>query len=231
MHNILYDDVMIEARDIISKGYLGIITTVHSWYGASYADEARDTNLETDWKYSLPGSVYQDFLPHGLYVALDQLGEVNVNFAAAKYAGRIPKVDTDELKIFVENDEKFGIITVSLSNNPRQQYMNIYGTTGSMTIDFLNQYVYLNTTTGPIPASIGRILSTRKLGKILKRNALLNFFRTFSGRYELFQGTERLISLFYRSIFMDNPEPVPGEDGVKLMQIMDDVWDKINTQK
>ncbi|MBL7095037.1 NAD-dependent epimerase/dehydratase family protein [candidate division KSB1 bacterium] len=230
MHNHLYDDVMLEARDIIAMGELGKITSVESWYGVSYADEAPD-NPETDWKYRLPGSVYQDFLPHGLYVALDQLGDVQVSFAATKYAGTTPKVDTDELKIIVENKDKFGVINVSLSTEPRQQYMNIYGTAGTMTVDFLNQYVYLNNTAGPIPNSIGRIFSSHKFGKILKRCARKNFIRTFSGRYELFQGTERLISLFYRSILLDKPEPVPGEEGLKLMQIMDDVWENVTNHR
>ena len=96
-----------------------------------------------------------------------------------------------------------------------------------MTIDFLNQYVFLNNTAGPIPVSIGRIFSSRKYGKILKRSGLRNLIGSFTGKYELFKGTERLIALFYRSILLNETEPVPGEEGLKVMQIMDDVWKNI----
>ena len=227
MHNHLYDDVMLKARDLIALGELGTITYVDSWYGVSFRDESSNINPATHWKYGLPGSVYQDFVPHGLYVVLDQIKDAQFNYAVNKYAAKTPKVESDELKFFIDNEAQVGLVNVSLSTSPRHQFMNIYGTSGTLTIDFLNQYVFLNNTAGPIPVSVGRILSSRKYGKILKRSGRRNLIGSFTGKYELFQGTERLIALFYRSILLNEHEPVPGEEGLKVMQIMDDVWKNI----
>jgi predicted dehydrogenase/nucleoside-diphosphate-sugar epimerase len=228
MHNHLYDDVMLKARDLIALGELGTITYVDSWYGVSFRDEYSNINPATHWKYGLPGSVYQDFVPHGLYVVLDQIKDAQFNYAVNKCAAKTPKVESDELKFFVDNAAQVGLVNVSLSTSPRHQFMNIYGTSGTLTLDFLNQYVFLNNTAGPIPNSIGRVLSSRRYGTILKRSGRRNLIGSFTGKYELFQGTERLIALFYRSILMNEPEPVPGEEGLKVMQIMDEVWQNIN---
>ncbi len=224
MHNMLYDDVMLKARKIIAQGELGKITFIESWYGIQFGGDAADIDIKTHWKFKMPGLIYQDFMPHAMYIVTDLLPDAKLSYAVAKHAGKTTGVSSDELKVMIENEDTMGLINVSLTTSPRQVFMNIYGTAGTMMIDFLNQYVGLHNSLGPIPASFGRVISTRKFGKVVKRSARKNFIDSLRGKYDLFQGTERLINLFYRSIQLDTPTPVTGLDGLELTELMDDVW-------
>ncbi len=227
MHNHLYDDVSIEAREIMAQGVLGKITYVDSWYGIQFKENASRLDPKSHWKYSLPGSVFQDYLPHALYVLTDIIGPVSVQHAEAKYLGRTPGVSCDELKILLANQQHMGSITISLSTSPRHQYLKVYGTSGTLEIDFLNQYVFLKKELGPLPKTISLSFSSAKQALTLNKSAIRNMFNLIRGKYDLLKGSDRLIQLFYRSIIADEPPPVPGTEGLEVMKIMDDVWKKI----
>lgn len=231
MHNHLFDRVMLEAREILAKGMLGRITYVESWYGTQFGRFAPPFDPEKYWGYSLPGSLYQDYLPHALYVLLDVLESVEIRDVIANYVGGVPVVETDELKILFEQDKQTGILSLSLSTSPRYQFMNIYGTAGSLKIDFLHKVCHLEKDIGALPKSVNRILRASKYGKSLRRAARKNLFAMRRVQRHLYEGTEREIRLFYRSVLLDEPVPVPPNEGVRVMELMDQVWSKMGGQE
>ena len=227
MHNHLYDDVMLQARNQIAQGAVGKITYIESWYGIQFKQFLSRFTPGAHWKYNLPGSVYQDYLPHAMYALTDFVGdnsEIKVTHAITKYAKSTPAIESDELKVLLETNDIVGLVNVSLSNSPRQQFLKIYGTKGEMIIDFLNQYVFLNKAITSVPKTVSRIIASRKYGKMLIKASHKNFFNSIRGKYELYQGTGRIIQLFYRSILLDEKPPVTGNEGLQLMNIMDEIW-------
>ncbi|NIR51208.1 NAD-dependent epimerase/dehydratase family protein, partial [candidate division KSB1 bacterium] len=221
VHNHLYDKVMIQAREILAQEILGRITYIESWYGTQFKSSAPPFDPETYWGYSLPGSLYQDYLPHALYVFLDIMNRGNIRDVLANYAGGIPAVDTDELKILFENEKNLGLVSVSFSVSPRYQFMNVYGTKASMKIDFLNKVVLLDKEIGGVPKTINRALSAFKHSRTLGMAAIRNSLKMYKVNENLFEGTDRIIRLFYRSILLDEPVPVPAEEALQVMELMD----------
>ncbi len=226
VHNHLYDRVMLEAREILARGLLGRLTFVESWYGTQFSG-GLPFDPKNYWGMNLPGSIYQDYMPHALYVLTDFMPKAQVREVITNCSGSIPGVDHDELKVVLQNEQTVGMIHVSLSVSPRYQFVKIFGTNGSMKLDFLNKVVLLDKEINAMPRMLNRSLLARQHGKILRKAGRRNVFKMFQSQKFLFEGTERLIGLFYRSILLNGPEPVPASEGLEAMQIMDQIWEKM----
>ena len=98
-----------------------------------------------------------------------------------------------------------------------------------MTVDVLNKYVFVDASPGFIPKTIARNLSSVKYGIKLMSTGLGNLFRFVFGKLSLFDGTERLVRLFYRSILLDEPVPVSPEEGLHSMRLMDEIWQQLQS--
>ena len=226
-HNHLYDDVMIEARKILASGHVGRIAYVESWYGTQFTPKVDPFDIHTFWGYSLPGSLYQDYLPHPLYLLLDLMKDVENIDVLSRHMKVVPNMASDELWIRMENKERLGAVHLSLSVTPRQQFLKIYGTDGTLTVDLLNGYVFADGAAPMMPKSISRNIMCARYAKALKKAVRRNYRRIFTGKFTLYGGLHRLIQLFYRSILLDEPIPVPGNEGLRIMEIMDEVWSQL----
>ena len=229
MHNHLYDKVMMKAREIIAKGFLGRITFVESWYGTQYGTFEPPFDPESYWGYKLPGSLFQDYFPHALYLLVDIMGGGEISEVFAKYSGGVQGVDYDELKVMLQHESIFGMVSVSMSVSPRYQFLNVYGTQASMKIDLLNKAVFLDKQIGPVPKSINRIITSFKHAATHVGSGFKSALNLNKVEESIFEGTDRQIRLFYRSILLDEPEPVSGDEGYQIMRLMDQVWERMNS--
>jgi len=225
-HNILYDEVMIDARKIMADHIIGNIAYVECWFGTEFNPYGPYGNKD-HWVYDLPGLLYHDFIVHPLYLLLDIMGEADCKNVSSKYIRTVPYMDSDELIVTLENNEQFGTLHLSNAVSPRYQFLHIYGTEGTLKIDFLNKFTFVDKGISMLPKTINRCMTSRKLGSILKSSARKNLVRGLTGEYSLCTGIDRLIQLFYRSILLDEPVPVSGEEGLRSMEIMDKIWQQI----
>jgi 2-alkyl-3-oxoalkanoate reductase len=231
VHNHLFDKVMIEAREILNSGTLGKLTFVESWYGTQYGTLSPAFDPDKYWGYSLPGSLYQDYMPHAMYVLTEIMECAEVSDVYSKLTAGVPFMKTDELKVMLENEHSMGMVSVSLTSSPRFQFVNVYGTGGSMKIDFLNKIILVDKEIGPVPNMINRnILAFKKANKF-GIASIKNAFSILNPQKSIFEGTDRLIRLFYRSILLDEPAPVTVDEGLHLMRLMDQIWGKMDSEK
>lgn len=231
-HNHLYDGVMIQARELLAQGAVGQVTYVESWYGVGLSADGGNRVLSYDarnsWPYRMPGALYQDYISHPISLLTDVLGEVSHPKVTAKYYRVVPHMQTDELRVLVEGQSAIGLLSVSLASSPRYQFIKIYGTQGTLTVDLLNKYVFVDKSMGPVPKSIARSLSTLRQGRRLSSAGRKGLANALRGKLTLFEGTERLIRLFYRSVLLDEPVPVTPEEGLQSMKLMDEIWVQLN---
>ena len=227
MHNHLFDRVMIEARRIMSEGSLGKIVFVESGYSVQYGS-AVPPFPRGYWGYSLPGGLLQDFLPHAMYVALEFLSLPEVESVRAGSNGKIPYVNWDELIISLRSESQtVGDVHVSLSVSPRFQFLNVYGTGGSMFIDFLSKVILLDKEIGPLPKTLNRnLFSLKRSGQYLK-SAVVNTITMPRVTEKIFDGSQRQIGLFYRSLALNESPPVSPEEALHVMKLMDEVWERM----
>ena len=226
-YNLLFNDVMIRARELMKNGSIGRIVYVHSWYGTKFGAKVPACD-PGHWVYTLPGSLYHDFLTHPFYILLDFMEKPMIREVITRQVGGIPFMDTDELRVFVENDRCDGQVTLSLSTFPRFHFTDVYGTNGSMRVDFLNNLVFYEGDSGMLPESIGLMFTNLQKSRRLSWFSVKNTVNLMRGKFHLFNGMERLIKLFYRSILCDEPSPVPGEEALVLVGHTDEVWKRMH---
>lgn len=231
-HNHVFDEVMIKAREILASGALGQISYVESWYATSYSSNTGSHYLRYEakdhWVYQLPGSLYQNMISHPISLLTDVMGDVKGVKALAKYMHIVPHMQNDELRVLVEGNDMLGSIHMSLAITPRYHTVNIHGTKGTLKVDFLNKLIFHDKVIPMLPKVISRNLMVMKHGLVLFASMLRNAFNIVIRKYSLFEGNERLIHLFYRSILLDEPVPISPEEALQSMEIMDEIWTQIS---
>lgn len=230
-HNHLYDAVMIKARTLLASGLLGRISYVESWYGTAYSTDPGSRYLtwegRKNWAYALPGGLYQNFISHPISLLLEVMGEATVRSVQAKYNRIVPHMMTDELRVTVENETMLGTLCMSMAVSPRYLFLNVYGTGGTLKIDFLNRFVFVDRPISKLPRLFSRSLMAAKQAGVLFGAAARNASGGIVGKYNLYQGNETLIHLFYKSILDDEPLPISPEEGLRSMEIMDEIWQRL----
>ena len=186
VHNHLYDHVMLRAREILARGLLGRLTFVESWYGTQFSG-GLPFDPKNYWGVNLPGPIFQDYMPHALYTLTDFMPKPRVKEVFTSCSGNIPGVEHDELKIILQNEQTLGMIHLSLSVSPRYQFLNVFGTGGSMKLDFLNKVVLLDKEINAMPRMLNRSLLALQHGGILRRAGWRNSLKMFKSEKFLFE--------------------------------------------
>ncbi len=231
-HNHLFDRVMIQARRVIASGALGRLSYVEAWYGTSYSSDTKSRYLtyegRSNWAYSLPGSLYQNFISHPISLLCDVLDDAAVQSVQAKFNRVVPHMSTDELRVTFENNDTMGLLHMSMAVSPRYLFMNIYGTAATLRVDFLNKTVFLEKPNSKLPRVISRSLTALSYAATILGAAVRNIVSGLFGKYNMYQGNETLIALFYKSILEDLPSPISAEEGLRSVEIMDEIWRRIS---
>ena len=138
IHNHLFDPCMKRADTLIKEGRLGRVVNVESYYGVNtdipaFRDYPGPNVLP--WRYELPGGVYQDVLPHPLYLLLEYTGAPRAIRVIHRSTGVLPQHLPDEIRILVDGQQAMGIVTVSFAAEPHLHVIRVFGTSGMVEVD------------------------------------------------------------------------------------------------
>ena len=233
-HNHLFDPVVVRARRIIESGALGRILWVDSYYGFNLADNPNSRYTvpggEAHWTFQLPGGLYQNVAPHPLSLAVEFLGAPTRVHAHARYGRVLPHAPTDELRILLETPSASGLVTVSLAASPREQYLHVIGTRRSLFVDILNKWLVTQGTIRGLPKPISRAVMSLRKGCTIMRTTLGAVPKVLCKKWTPYDGMEVLLREFYTSLQNGTAPPVSVEDGLRVMDIMDEAWRLIGTK-
>jgi nucleoside-diphosphate-sugar epimerase/predicted dehydrogenase len=225
MHNHFFDPCMQRAHEAVTSGALGTIVNVESYYGLNtnipaFRDYPRPNVLP--WLYSLPGGVYQDFLPHPLYVLLEYTGAPRSLTVMSRATGVLPQRLPDEIRILVDGERAFGTVTFSFAANPHLHFVRIYGTKMMVEVDF-NTMTTVTHPVSSLPKAAQK--ATYNLNDSWQRtqNTISNMFRFVKGDLKPYHGMKNLIHDFYDSIQAATPPPVSRTQALNVLDTMDAV--------
>jgi len=233
-HNHLYDSVMVKARRIIESGALGKVTWVDSYYGFDLGSNRSNRLMlpggENNWTFQLPGGLFQNLLPHPLSVALDVIGEPISSYAHARFFRILPHQPMDELRILLETRDAGGLVTVSLAASPKFQTLTVYGTKGSLLVDFAHKIVVPQIHLSHVPKSVSRLIMNMRWGTSLIRGTLRMVWQVLRKKWIHFDGMNIMIREFYSTIQENRPSPVDPADLLHMMRVMDKTWEQVGQQ-
>jgi len=234
-HNKVYDPVVVQARRLVESGALGQLLWVEAYcgfdLGSNPASRYMVPGSERHWTFRLPGGLFQNLAPHPLSLALDFLGPPVRVQAHARYGRVLPHAATDELRVLLETEDASGLVTVSIAASPRLEYLNLYGTRAVVQVDLLNQWVVVQKVLRGVPKPISRAMMNLRQGLTLIGGTLSGMGRVLMKRWSPYRGMEILIREYYASIQERRPPPVSLEEGVRVMEVMDQVWDQVGSHR
>jgi predicted dehydrogenase len=224
IHNLLFSPVIQQAKRIVDKGTIGDLLNVDIQY---FSRPERHLGEKDHWCHdpSLPGGLFNEIAPHPSYLAIAFLGDISsVNAITRKYSD-YEWVQADEMKVLMKGEYAMGSFNTSY-NSPRDFLsLNIFGTKGFIYIDHMTQVLVCrwprsNTLPGffkdrfdlilPVLASTACSVAYRIRGKVRNRSC-----------------HEILIHKFIDSMRNDTAPPVTGEDGLKVVRLLDEIWKQL----
>jgi predicted dehydrogenase len=212
-HNNLFSPSVIEAREMVANGSMGDIVGVDVVRSIFHGWKSLHRKL---WLYDLPGSLFHEFIPHGVYLQMEFLKSLRVRNAISKKTGSTLPTPFDELRV---------LLSISLSATPYLNYLNIYGTKMTIQVDLITDTLIKLKKNAP-GENVQKALIN--IGE-----SLLRLSKTVTNAIKIFRdptmtGHMILIKEFYDSIRRGQTPPVTGEDGRANAAVLDQIWEALD---
>ncbi len=158
----------------------------------------------------------KDVLPHAVYPLVQQL-RAGSGLADAPIAIRgIDARASGDLYALLRVGDCTGILEVSLSGRPVEQYQNLIGTNGSLRVDYITGSVVRLIGPG---AGLGVLFTPYRRAFKTIGGATSGFSQLIFGRRTSYPGLQLLIQRFYASITTDAVSPVAPADILDTVEI------------
>ena len=229
MHNHFYDPCMSKANDFVKSGQLGQVINVESYYGLNTQIPAfRDYPAPNviPWLYNLPGGVYQDFMPHPLYVLLEYTGTPQEIKVMQQSHGVLPQNMADEIRVLIKGEKAFGTLTFSFAAKPHLHFIRIYGTKMMVEVD-INTMTTVDHPLSSLPKAAQKATYNLAESWQLFTNTTANVINFIRGKLKPYLGMKILINKYYESIEKNTEPPVSKEQALLVMKTMDEIWKQV----
>jgi predicted dehydrogenase/nucleoside-diphosphate-sugar epimerase len=229
VHNHLFDPCMRRANELVTGGALGRVINVESYYGLNTQIPAFREYPQPNvlpWLYRLPGGVYQDFLPHALYPVLEYSGAPRALSVMHRPTGVLPQNLPDEIRILIDGERAFGVVTVSFAAKPHLHFVRIYGTKGMVEVD-INTMTTTTHAVSSLPKAAQKATYNIADSVQKARSTVANVYRFATGRLKPYQGMMTLIHAFYDSIRSGESPPVRKASALAVLDTMDGIFEQL----
>lgn len=214
-HNQLFDSVMLKVKRLLARGAVGRVIGLESYYGFNLEQAS-----ERRWVDDLPGGLFQDVAPHPFSVILQFLEDPLELHISTLTTGTFGPQIPDEFRVLMKGKNAVGTLTVSFAIEPYLNFLNIYGSEAVLHVDLANM-ILSTERLRPLPKALARGLMTIEQGMQLSTGAVRNAFGFVLGRIKPYEGMSTLIRAFYDSIEHEHAPPVPGEEGRRIVEVLE----------
>jgi len=229
-HNYLFKPSIVKARRLVESGAIGQVVYVYSYYGlsgegSSYAGSAGRSH----WAWRLPGGAFTNFLPHLIYLQLAFLQHVDaVAGVALSQEGKVGGPAT-EMTILLHGSSASGTMSISMRAKPYAKFVDIYGTKGIIHADLVGEVCTIHKDRR-LPRMLSKALFNLENSVQLASGTATSIAKVALGGMKSAPGLRTLVREFYASIQNDSEPPVSGEEGRKMVGVMEMTWAKSRAQ-
>ena len=230
-----FDPPALELKRLVADGSLGAPVHIEAFIGYDLAG-AYGQALMSDpghWVHGLPGKLFQNMMDHIFnrmtpFFPADETPKVHA-FAYKRREGiRGDRTDTmqDELRVVVRAGDVSAYGTLCSHARPVANTMKLYGTKGTVEVDFNNRTV-IQPLVQQYPSALGRLLppfqmASRYLGAA-RRN--VGLFRRHE--FQFFAGMTTLLAHFYDSIRRGTELPIAYAEMLTVAGMMERVYEQV----
>jgi predicted dehydrogenase/nucleoside-diphosphate-sugar epimerase len=162
----------------------------------------------------------KDILPHAVYMLVDFMRAARPNGGQIEIRGLDASADGGIYAVLALDDCR-GILAVTLKGRPKEQYLHVVGTNGSMRVDLVSDSVI--ELRGPGISSVSAIVNPyRQMCQTLTR-VTAGFYRRIRDRKQGYAGHRQLCQSFYDSIRTASPLPTTPQAILDTVAICEDI--------
>jgi predicted dehydrogenase len=229
-----FDPPALRMRELISAGALGDVVHVESFYGYELDSQFGEALLSDPrhWVHALPGKLFQNIVDHAVSKICEFLPDERPAVTARELTLRRERFGDardelgDELRALIAGERITAYLTFSAHIRPAAQFVRVYGTRGSVHVDYVGRTVTL--TRGPtLPTAIGRLLPAFQHASGMLREGVGNVWRFARNDFHYFAGFRTQLASFYDAIARDGPPPYPYRDIVRVSELLDEIFAQV----
>jgi nucleoside-diphosphate-sugar epimerase/predicted dehydrogenase len=208
-HQCLFDHAATIARPRLHL--LGSIVHVESYFA-----------FRTVRRSIRPIDQAKDILPHAVYMLIDFLraGRDDTHDAPIELRGLDVDAEGGVYGIVALGSRR-GLVTVTLTGRPVDQYVHVVGTNGSMRVDLVSGAV--TTLAGPGASAIAAITNPYRQTLQLANGATRGFARRVRERKFGYPGLRPLFQAFYESVCDGTPPPVSDASIIETVALCEEI--------
>lgn len=223
MHNHLFDPQVLRAKQMVSQGLTGNILTVEVRYCLERSKmEEEGLSHPEHWAHRLPLGIFSEYLPHLVYLLLlftDDMRSVKVT---RNHDGAYSFAAVNGMGIQVIGEKTMGYITMLDNMGYGHFSVHFYGSRRAVHINMLDLTMTVERQVR-LPRTPAWMLSTVEQAGQNIVGTLTNMALILVGKLSRRPGHRLLIERFYESIRNDSPIPVSGEQGRKVVRLLEKV--------
>ena len=219
-HSRLFDPPFVEACRRVRAGEIGRVISVRAEQGFTYEAGARSAVIP--WSYSYDWGTFDNLVCHPLYLGCHFLSDPGRPQVAAFNPGSVREAGVEEIRVLIPSPTGIAEVSLSLCSSPEVNRLEVVGTRGRVTADWQTMTVLTARKSG-LPSGIGRFTTNFSTALELTRSGLATLFGIMTGRVKRYVGLRTIIATFYQSLREGLPPPVPAEEGVLNMRLMDQI--------
>lgn len=224
-HNRLFDPVVIQARDMVVNGVLGDVVGVEAFQGFSHTEGRTvyygPSGTERHWAFGLPGGILQNFAPHSVSLFLGFLPDARCVSVARRQTGSLPDVPAEEVRMLFEGSTGLGSLTFSLTPKPYLNFLNLYGSEGSVSLNLNNMTLTHYRESRRLPKVVAKTWFNVDLSLQLLRSTFNTGMQVLTRKMSNYPGIRGLVHRFYACIEGAGSPPVTPEEGLDVVRVLD----------
>jgi nucleoside-diphosphate-sugar epimerase/predicted dehydrogenase len=219
-HSRLFDPVFVEACRRVRAGDIGRVISVRAEQGFTYEAAARSAVIP--WSYSYDWGTFDNLICHPLYLACHFLSDPGEPRVAGFNLGSVPEAGVEEIRVLIPSSSGIGEVSLSLCSSPEVNRVEVTGTKGRIMADWQTMTV-LTTGSSGLPSALARLTGNFGTALDLIRSGLSTLVGIARGKVKRYAGLRTAIEQFYGSIESGLPAPIPAEQGVLNVRLMDQI--------
>jgi len=235
-HNAQFTPAAIRMRQLVKDGFLGGDPIhIESYYCYDFGD-ARYAKAflsdKTHWLRSLPGTLTQNIISHGVckiaeFLRGDNPAVIANGFISPLLKGLNETEIIDELRVIInDNEETTAYFTFSSQIKPVLHQCRLYGPQNSLIIDDDNQTLIM-LRGGKYKSYVNHFIPPFLYAKQYVANGFHNINKFIKRDFHMNYGMQYLIKAFYQSITYNAPLPISHKEILLTSKIMDTIFEQI----
>lgn len=222
-HNYLFKPSVVKARELVDSGAIGDVVYVNSYYGLAGEGGSFGGGSGAHWAWRLPGGVFTNFLPHLIYLQMAFLKNIE-GVAGVTLRGKTGE-PSSEMTVLLNGAEASGVMEVTTRSKPYAKFVQIYGTKGMIEADLVREVCTIHREQR-LPRMLSKALYSLEESIQLTRGTIANTAKVVTGKMKNMPELPAIFAEFYASIRENRDTIVSGENGRRMMRIMEQAWAK-----